>query len=42
VQIFHHKQDGLLRSNAQQDRQEGVQDLLLLLGGRSQGGIVGG
>jgi len=30
VQVFHHKQDGLLRGNAQQDRQEGVQGLLLL------------
>ena len=43
VQVFHNKQDGLLRSNAQQDRQEVVQGLLLLLFGRQvQGDIVGG
>ena len=43
VQVFHDKEHGLLRGDAQQDRQEGVQGLLLLLLGRQrQGGIVGG
>jgi hypothetical protein len=42
VQIFHHKEHGLLRGNAQQDRQQGVQGpLLLLLGRQGQGGILG-
>ena len=42
VQIFHHKEHRLLRGDAQDDRQEGVQGLLLLLLGRHrQGGIVG-
>ena len=41
VQVFHDKEHGLLRGNAQQDRQEGVQRLLLLLLGRhGQRGIV--
>ena len=43
VQVFHDKEHGLLRGDAQQDRQQGVQRLLLLLLGRhGQGGIVRG
>jgi hypothetical protein len=41
VQVFHDKEHRLLGRNAQQDRQEGVQGLLLLLlGRRRQGRIV--
>jgi hypothetical protein len=41
VQIFHDQEHGLLGRNAQLDRQEGVQGLLLLLLGRhSHRGIV--
>ena len=41
VQVFHHKEHRLLGGNAQQDRQQGVQGLLLLLLGRhGQGRIV--
>src|SRR5262245_26915527 len=41
VQIFHDKEHRLLRGNAPQDRQQGVQRLLLLLLRRyGQGGIV--
>jgi hypothetical protein len=39
VQVFHDKEHRLLGRNAQQDRQEGVQDLLLLLFGRPGQGI---
>ena len=43
VQVFHDEEHRLLGGDAQQDRQEGVQGLLLLLLGRySQGGIVRG
>jgi hypothetical protein len=31
VQVFHNKEHRLLRGDAQQDRQQGVQGLLLLL-----------
>ena len=31
VQVFHDKEHGLLGRNAQQERQQGVQELLLLL-----------
>jgi hypothetical protein len=41
VQVFHDKEHRLLGGDVQQDRQDGVQGLLLLLFGRhSQGGIV--
>ena len=41
MQVFHDKEHRLLRGDAQQDRQQGVQGLLLLLLGRhGQGGIV--
>jgi hypothetical protein len=42
VQIFHHKEDGLLRGNAQQDRQQRLQGPLLLLLGRQQQGRIRG
>ena len=43
VQVFHDEEHRLLGGDPQQDRQEGVQRLLLLLLGRhGQGGIVGG
>jgi hypothetical protein len=42
VQVFHDQEQGLLGGDAQRDRQQGVQRLLLLLLGRyGQGGIVG-
>src|SRR4029450_19550 len=43
VQVFHDKEHGLLGRNAQQDRQQGLEGVLLLLLGREvQGSIVGG
>ena len=43
VQVFHDEEHRLLGGDAQHDRHEGVQRLLLLLLGRhGQGGIVGG
>jgi hypothetical protein len=43
VQVFHDKKHRLLGSDTEQDRQEGVQGLLLLLFRRHrQGGIVRG
>src|SRR5262249_13431260 len=43
VQVFHHKEHGLLGCDAQEDRQKGLQSLLLLLLGRQgQGSIVSG
>jgi hypothetical protein len=43
VQVFHDKEHGLVRGNAQQDRQEGVEHLLLLLLRRhGQVGIISG
>jgi hypothetical protein len=43
VQIFHHKEHGPLRGDAQQDRQQGLEGpLLVLLGRHQQGRIVGG
>jgi hypothetical protein len=42
VQVFHHKQHGLPGRNAQQDGQQGIQELLLLLlGSEGQRGILG-
>jgi hypothetical protein len=42
VQVFHDKEHGLLDGDAQENRQEGLQGLLLLLRGRhGQGSIVG-
>jgi hypothetical protein len=40
VQVFHDKQHRLLGGDAQQNRQEGVQGLLLLLSGRSGQGSI--
>ena len=41
MQVFHDKEHRLLGGDAQQDGQEGVQDLLLLpIGRHGQGGIV--
>src|SRR5262247_537272 len=41
VQVFHDKQQGLLRCPAQQGRQNGLQGfLLLLLGSHVQGGVA--
>jgi hypothetical protein len=41
VQVFHDKEQGLLRGDVQQDRQQGLEGLLLLLLGRhGQGGII--
>jgi hypothetical protein len=40
VQVFHDEEHGLLRRDAEHDRQQGVQELLFLLRGRQgQGGI---
>ena len=40
MQVFHDKQQGLLRRPAQQERQEGLQGLLLLLLGRHVQGSI--
>ena len=41
MQVFHDKEQGLLRGDAQQDRQQGLEGLLLLrLGRHGQGGII--
>jgi hypothetical protein len=34
MEVFHDEEHGLLGGNAQQDRQQGMQGLLLLLRGR--------